>query len=109
MSGPIHAGSLDQRAMHERAVDSPDGAGGFNRSWQTLESVWVGVEPASARRGVRAEQTAQFGAFNITARQQIDIRPGDRLLWRGRILSVLTVMPADEKAQFNRAFCEETV
>lgn len=109
MSGPFHAGSLNQRVVHERAVDNPDGAGGFVRSWQALGSVWVRVEPASARRGVRAEQTAQFGAFNITARQQADITPGDRLLWRGRVLSVLTVMPVDETARFSRLFCEETV
>jgi SPP1 family predicted phage head-tail adaptor len=76
MTGP---GALNRRLALEAPVETPDGAGGVTRGYETVATLWAEVTPTSARGDVVA---ASLGA---TVTHRIVIRPGPDVTTRHRL------------------------
>lgn len=100
-------GALRQRVTIESPVDTPDGAGGFTRSFATLAQVWAKIEATSARDQFVEQRSEQSTTHIVTIRWRGDVRSQMRLLHRGRKLLIESVVDREEQRRFLICICEE--
>ena len=67
MTGP---GDLNRRLVLEEPIDTPDGAGGITRAYQTVATLWAALVPAGASNVVFADGSG------VTVTHRIIIRSG---------------------------------
>lgn len=98
----------------ESSVCTDDGAGGFDRSWSILGTLWGHVEPRSGRfiNGETGEMT-QIG-YDVTVRgapvgQSNRPMSGQRFRWGQRLLRIEAVTEADLNAHHLVCHCVEEV
>jgi len=99
------AGRLSERIVWQQSADSPDGGGGVTRQWQDAARLWAMVAPLSV-----SVRTADFGRdqverFRVVLRYRDGIACGDRLLWRGTVLSIDTIHDPDGRRDRLEAMC----
>jgi head-tail adaptor len=88
---PEFSGMLSERITLQLPVDTQDGGGGFVRIWQNMQDLWaqVSVQPQDERR--YGGHIAGVTHYTITIRRDGAVPLQARLLWRGRLLSILAV------------------
>lgn len=89
-------GRLRERIAFERPVLGDDGAGGGALSWMpvdTLPEVWAAVEATTGSEPVEADARQAEVTWRITLRARDDLSADWRLLWRGRVLDILAILP----------------
>jgi SPP1 family predicted phage head-tail adaptor len=92
MSGPaIDPGMLDRRLTLEAPDETPDGAGGVVRSYQSVATLWASVEPISARGEVVAVQSGATVTHRIVIRYRADITTRYRLRDGARVYRIVTL------------------
>jgi SPP1 family predicted phage head-tail adaptor len=52
----IESGRLDRRVTIQALTETSDGAGGQDRAWSDVTTVWASIEPGSGREFVAAQQ-----------------------------------------------------
>jgi SPP1 family predicted phage head-tail adaptor len=75
---------LRQRMAIETPVETPDGAGGAERSWQPLVTVWAGLEWLGGEERWREGGPEQAGRWRVTMRWRAGVDAGMRLRLAGR-------------------------
>lgn len=105
MGDPV--GRLRRRIAIEAPVDSPDGAGGVTRTWETAGTVWGAVEPVGAGFRFAAEQADQAVTHRITLRAGPDLSIRHRLRDGTLTYEIRSVHTADAEARFLVALTEE--
>jgi SPP1 family predicted phage head-tail adaptor len=75
----IAPGDLDRRLVLEAPVETPDGAGGVTRGYQSVATLWAAVTPHAVHGAVAA------GAAGATATHRIVIRAGREVTTRHRL------------------------
>lgn len=103
----VSIGALRQRVIIERAVTIPDAAGGRERNYQPVDSVWAKIEPVAADAALREGQAAQSLSHRIILRWRADIDASCRLVLGSRIFSIQAVADADETRRFLVVLAEE--
>lgn len=106
--------NLNRRLSLEEPVRTPDGAGGFTQSWQTLGELWAEVKHGSGRERAAGFATVSSIAFRITVRAAPDgapsrPKPDQRFRDGSRIFRILAVTEADAGAQYLTCFAQEEV
>jgi SPP1 family predicted phage head-tail adaptor len=86
------AGSLRERITIQRPVDTPDGGGGAHRQWQDVQTVWAAVHPVARDEQRYGAHVASRARFGIVLRADGVIAADARLLWRGMILGIVSVL-----------------
>lgn len=105
MGDPI--GWLRRRVTIEAPVDTPDGAGGVARTWESAGEVWAAVEPVGAGFRFAAGQAGQAVTHRITLRAGPDLTVRHRLQDGTRTYEIRSVHTADAEARFLVALTEE--
>ncbi|WP_165837621.1 phage head closure protein [Zavarzinia aquatilis] len=89
-------GRLRERIAFERPVLGDDGAGGGSLSWlpvDALPEVWAEVEATTGSEPVEADARRAEVNWRITLRARDDLSSDWRLVWRGRVLDILAILP----------------
>ncbi len=107
MSSPPAIGALRQRVTLEAPVDTPDGAGGFARSYAPVAQVWARIAPTSAREDFVEQRAEQSISHLVTIRWRDDVASAMRFSFRGRKLLIRSVFDPDERRRFLICQCEE--
>jgi len=93
----MEAGRLTQRAALQSALETRDDAGGVIRTWRTLATRWVRVQPLSARERLYAGQVAAEVTHKITLRHYSGLEANDRVVIGARIFEIQGVIdPAED-------------
>ena len=71
----IDPGALAARLVLERPVETPDGQGGVERSFDALATVWGRIEPVSARAVEVAGTLPVTLTHRIWLRHRADLAP----------------------------------
>jgi SPP1 family predicted phage head-tail adaptor len=91
----MNAGQLRDRITIKRETNTPDGTGGYDRSWSTVAEVWANIVSMNGREAVLGQVLQGISTFQITVRHRTDIEPAMQILWGTRELNVQS---AEDKA-----------
>jgi SPP1 family predicted phage head-tail adaptor len=85
------SGKIDQRIILQLPADTEDGGGGAVRNWQTASEHWAQVIPRLFDEQRYAGHTATHMRYDILLRRDGMVPLEARLLWQGRLLTILAV------------------
>lgn len=103
MSSAEFAGALKERVTLEYQAAGTDARGAADGAWLSRGTAWAAIVPAGEGAAYAADAVAGEPRYRVTMRRRLDLSVGDRLVWRGRILSVLSF--TTDPAQLDRMTC----
>ena len=83
-------------------------AGGHEAFYVPLGSVWARVRALSGRRDVAADGRGVEVSHAVVLRFRGDIEPGDRMVYRGRNLEVVSAGDLNGRRAYLSCRCSET-
>lgn len=75
------ASDLRQRVLIEAPTDTPDGMGGYTRSWSAVATVWAQVTPRQGGERVIAQGVRSQAAYDVRIRYRSDASADWRVTW----------------------------
>lgn len=104
MSDP---GLLNRRLVLEAPVETPDGAGGVTRSYESVATLWAAVTPLSSREQTDAVQRGVAITHRIRLRFSADITSRHRFRDGDRIFRIVSLRDRDGRRRFLQIEAEE--
>jgi SPP1 family predicted phage head-tail adaptor len=101
-------GTLTDRVQIKTLQSVGDGAGGHERVYMPLSTVWARVRSLSGRQGTNADGQAVAISHSVVMRFRGDLGPGDRLVYRGRNLDVVSAADLNGRKAYLSCACSET-
>jgi len=104
----IRAGELRERVTVQTPAESRNTLGETVMSWEEFATVWASVEGTSVREALL------FGQQDIAVTHRVVVRYLDglngkmRLVWRGRVLEIISVLEHDNRSR-HELICQEAV
>ena len=81
-------GTLTERVVLKRRTTTHQDEGGEAAAYAPLATVWARVTPLGARAAFAGDARTQATSHVVVVRYRTDLRPGDRISWRGGELDV---------------------
>jgi SPP1 family predicted phage head-tail adaptor len=100
-------GLLRHRVTLEAPVETPDGAGGVARSWQTLGEMWAAIEPVATGATVIADRRTARLTHRIVVRKRGDLSLDHRFRLGTRVFTLRSLRDAAEDGRFLECLVEE--
>ena len=97
---------IDRVQLLRRDMTAEDG-GGHLTLYVPMAKVWSRVRPISGRAGQAADGRAVTISHMAVMRFRSDVKPGDRLLYRGRRLEVVTAGDLNGRRAYLSCACSE--
>jgi SPP1 family predicted phage head-tail adaptor len=88
----MRIGTLRERITIYSRESLPTESGGSSVSWVPQAEVWANV---SAESGSELEATGRIQSqarYTITIRNRTDLKPDMRVVWRSRMLNIITIL-----------------
>lgn len=104
MSNP---GLLQHRLTLEAPVETPDGAGGVIRTYESVATLWATLQPLSARESMEAAQRGMTVTHRIVLRFSADITSRHRFRDGSRIFRIVSLRDRDGRKRFLDIAAEE--
>lgn len=101
-------GTLTDRVQLRRRDTVAEAEGGHSMVFVPLATVWARVRALSARSSVLADAQAVAASHSVVMRFRTDLKPKDRLIFRGRVLDVLAAEDMNGRRAYLRCLCAET-
>jgi SPP1 family predicted phage head-tail adaptor len=101
-------GTLTDRVQLLRRDMTAEDGGGHLTLYVPMAKVWSRVRPISGRAGQAADGRAVTISHMAVMRFRSDVKPGDRLLYRGRRLEVVTAGDLNGRRAYLSCACSET-
>jgi len=92
--------SLNRRVALEAQTLTPDGAGGYSASWNTLATIWAAIEPMSGSDVFGPDASEARVKYRITIRRRNDAFAGMRVNDGGRLFAIKAVLDDGPQSQF---------
>lgn len=104
-------GEFQERISIERAISSPDGAGGQTIIWRARYpgGIWAKVVSVRGREEERLNRLVTIETYLIIVRFSIDITTHDRIIWRGKAFNVRSVADREGDRRYLTCECESGV
>ncbi|MGL4323001.1 MAG: phage head closure protein [Beijerinckiaceae bacterium] len=100
-------GAMRHRVTIAQPADSDDGAGGMERHYNPVETVWASIQPLSMDRAVMEGRAAQLSTHRIIMRWRNDIDTASRITSDARIFHVHAIADADAMRRYLAVLVEE--
>lgn len=100
-------GQMTARLTLQQPMDTSDGQGGVERSWQDVASLWARIEPQTILRDEQGEAEIATVTHAITLRHRADLLRGWRLIKGARIFTIRAWRDPDESRRFLLVDCAE--
>lgn len=101
-------GTLTDRVQLLRRDMTEDDGGGHLTVYVPLATVWSRVRAVSGRAGQAADGRTVTISHTCVMRFRNDVKPGDRLVYRGRRLDVVTAGDLNGRRAYLSCACSET-
>lgn len=107
--------NLRHQITIEQPVNTPDGAGGFTRAWQTFLSGWAEIAPKTASQRFFAQKLEHIVTHTITLRYRQgltitnDMRVNYTIGSTTRYFQIHGIFNVDERNRFTTLLCQEGV
>lgn len=96
---------LSERVVFQEAALVQDSEGNITRAYTDRAEVWAKVLPYASNIADSNDETQNRRLYRVTVRYNPDIQPTDRVLWRGRVLEMVSV-PYDAESRHIWTVCE---
>ncbi len=90
-------GALRHRLTLLRPVETPDGCGGIQVTWENVATVWAALTPVRARSFLEAQQDKDEVRMIIHLRHRDDVEAGWQCTIGERILEIETIHDPDQR------------
>tara|TARA_R110002124_G_scaffold107255_3_gene259591 strand:- start:2208 stop:2534 length:327 start_codon:yes stop_codon:yes gene_type:complete len=90
--GREFSGVLRERIVIERQSAGRDALGSAEAQFDTVGEYWAAAEALHGGRESEAESRSALPRWRFVLRETQAIRPGDRLLWTGRVMVIASVV-----------------
>lgn len=107
--GDITAGMLRNKVTVERLTDTPDGMGGYTKSWSSVQTAWMHLKPLSGSERLHAQYLEAATTHRAHCRASVDVTTADRLKKGSRVFNVRAVLDLEERGKFYELQLEEGV
>ena len=101
-------GTLTDRVQLKRRESLDDGGGGHQRIFVPVTSLWARVRSLSGRQGSNADGRMVAISHSVVLRFRGDVAPGDRIVYRGRNLDVVSTADLNGRRAYLSCACSET-
>jgi SPP1 family predicted phage head-tail adaptor len=101
-------GSLTDRVQLKKRESVGDGGGGHERLFVPISHLWARVRSLTGRQGVDADGQAVAISHSVVLRFRSDVGPGDRIVYRGRNLDVVSAADLNGRRAYLSCACSET-
>lgn len=98
----LGAGKLKEQIAISTPTSVSDGAGGFETTFTPILTTYAEVTPVSVSNDLIAQGADIIDAYNVKIRyrQDVFIKKGDRLIWRGRVCEIIGLPPGMINKEF---------
>tara|TARA_R110000824_G_scaffold65989_8_gene171477 strand:- start:897 stop:1223 length:327 start_codon:yes stop_codon:yes gene_type:complete len=90
--GQEFSGILRERVTVERQAAGRDALGSAQPQFDIIGEFWAAAETLSSSRDGEAESRSALPRWRFILRETQAIRPGDRLIWNGRVMVISSVI-----------------
>lgn len=101
-------GTLTDRVQLKRRETSSDGVGGHEHLYVPVTNLWARVRSLSGRQGTNADGRVVAISHSVVLRFRNDVSPGDRIVYRGRNLDVVSMADLNGRRAYLSCACSET-
>ena len=101
-------GTMTDRVQLQRRETTREDEGGHIAIFVPVASLWSRVRTLSSRRGTSADGRAVEVSHAVVTRFRNDVRPGDRFVYRGRPLNVVSTEDINGRRLWLSCQCSET-
>jgi SPP1 family predicted phage head-tail adaptor len=81
-------GSMTERVVLQQRLTTHQDEGGEAALFSPLATVWARVTPVGTRAAFASDARTQVTSHVVVVRYRTDLKPGDRISWRGGDLDV---------------------
>ena len=100
-------GTLTDRVTLQRKIVSDEPEGGEVAVYSTLATVWARVRQLTARSAYADDARGQSISHTVVIRFRTDLKPGDRIVYRGRNLEVAALADINGRRAYLSCKCAE--
>jgi SPP1 family predicted phage head-tail adaptor len=100
-------GTLTDRIQLQRKLTASEPEGGEVATFMPLATVWARVRQLSARQAFADDARGQNITHAVALRFRSDLRPGDRVVYRGRNLAIEGVADINGRRAYLSLQCSE--
>jgi len=109
MSGKIPAvGTLTERVQLARKTVVPQPEGGHATIYVPMQKAWARVRSLAGRMAVSSDARAANVSHSVVLRFRGDVAPGDRIVYRGRNLEIVSAADINGRRAYLSCQCSET-
>lgn len=101
-------GTLTDRVQIKRRESVAEPEGGHARLFVPLGNAWARVRSLSGRQGSNADGRMVAISHSVVLRFRPDVGPGDRIIYRGRNLDVVSAADLNGRRAYLSCSCSET-
>ena len=87
---------MNSRIAIQEEIRTPDGGGGFVKTWQTAFFVWAHWKHQSMYERLQAMQLQSGVVHRLVVRYRDDITPKHRILYKGKAYQIRAVVNVNE-------------
>jgi SPP1 family predicted phage head-tail adaptor len=102
-------GTLTDRVQLMRRETARESEGGQSSVFLPLGTVWSRVRSLAGRQSFAADARGSEVSHSVVMRFRGDVRPGDRIVYRGRALSVVSAGDLNGQRAFLSCACSDRV
>ena len=99
---------LSDRVQLQRCELAPEAEGGHGATFVPIATLWARVTPVGARETQTADGRSVSVSHTVVLRHRNDVRAGDRFVYRGRHLDVVSAEDVSGRKRFLGCRCAET-
>jgi SPP1 family predicted phage head-tail adaptor len=100
-------GTLTDRIQLQRREMTREDEGGHGTVFVPIATIWSRVRQLSTRNGVDADGRGSTITHAVVTRFRTDVGPGDRFLYRGRHLDVVSANDLNGRRAYLSCTCRE--
>lgn len=90
---------MRERVTIQRPTDKQSQFGEATLEWETVATVWAQVKNLGARDYFAAQQAGTLATHRILLRFHPQLTTVCRLLWRGRVMEVTSIIEAEDRRE----------
>jgi SPP1 family predicted phage head-tail adaptor len=101
-------GTLTDRVELRRREMTGEDEGGHTTLYVPITAAWARVRSLAGRQGTGADGRSVEISHAVVLRFRKDVRPGDRIVYRGRNLDVVSAADLNGRRAYLSCACSET-
>lgn len=101
-------GTLTDRVQFRRCESVAEDGGGHAKIYVPVSHLWARVRSLSGRQWVTADGRSVEISHAVVLRFRSDLGPGDRIVYRGRNLDVVSAADLNGRRAYLSCACSET-